>query len=1708
MKKLIIFLFVISLLIFPAYISEAGICDDTDALKLVQDTLLHSSQAGADGSERLQPIQDIYKNKWLISCAVANGITNLDKAGDYLLLKDSTDSYAALVADKMGGNSDMARANVVKLAESMKTLSQTPAFKNSVMDRTRVIGMYMLLLTFMIGLAAKLYGLILGSDNSDAIDFALLFIRFITILLFISFMKPLAFYGMQISTLVSNMLLDAPIQIVVSSNVGYTGPGAYFEGQSYSTPWFSNSLTVSSRYGKLRDIRGKGQLKTHYGVDFAAPVGTRLTAPYTGTATCKNNPGGYGVYIEIIPADAPAERHRAGHLSECRLEGDADLAADFKKGRSVPVSSGQGIGLSGNTGSSTGPHIHIDVALGGVYKDPGAVFAAKSGILGPSTSQPATGNPVANAGLQSGTNVAGTYSYEGNDVLTTDALFQEVMQLKSMTLNAKDKLSLWNLITGGFSYFFSYIVTWLARVISGAILSVLIILADCMMAITLALGPLVAALTLVPPFENYLQNWIKGYVTFLFYQPLAACFTVLSFVMMIVTMDTGMSGFLILTICYVMGCMKIPSIADGLSTSALVGVAMMMAFAPAMLLTKAVAMGAGALIGGPAGASVASSAVSGAGDMLKPDAVSPKASSGGKSGFIRLRTLILMILAGVMLFLPVYPSEAAMSAQEKKDLMNIMKPVRYPSPALVNDVLNSVKDGGLLSSPMGGMIRVGDSGVSVYNDGDSDNDMNGVYNTSYLDAIDMPMTRFVLGKADVDASMIYEMAFIGSYNKTLDEASAREMSTFLLENGFIGNMNAALSIVGKISVVAGGAVNAIGADVNQLRGEIRAKGDRVTAMINEGQEAITTKFMFWVPFYILILMFFIQLATIGYIKVTEPVIGDKASFVMTVPRLVLFMIFIYFFKDAVGVCITFSNYISNAIVPIETQRSLMANITSKTGGLIPGQEISGLMVTIFRALTYMSVKILLMARDMFMTITVIVGPICIALGYFTRYRNPDYIHQFFTGWIENFVKLLFWGPLAAIMLFCLGVLSVLTALDMMSVISVAVTALAFLYAAGNIPNLAERMSSVAIGGLLTAMSPMIATSLMMGGRGVFAGSMMAGGLFRKVGGMIGLNAVLAGAGGKVSDGLHNIIDGINNNNPLSKFGNYMKNGKKTVVSSSVPSDLFKGEGLSGKGTTSPNAGIFNSLKTAADQNVLGTAGILNAAAKAVPGANKTVGTQSFVKQDGTAGLEGKNKAGAADRIKSGLFGDMNSPEFREISNNIRHANENMEKKIDMKGIAALIKSQAYSTKDIFMGTGKDDGILNSAEFMAKSGLAGETASIKSALVGIMGIKAVLEQLPGIKANADPQEYFRTSENLRMTKSRLEDFIKTYSSGGFSDIPESELAADVSHMASDALGGFDSLGVKTVRAATSQKQVQTGIPSVMSEAWNAGATAAIPESELAADVSHMASDALGGFDSLGASAVKATVSPGQAVSGPSQVISSGWAENAVVTVPEDISSALPLTAREWLSHRVGSPGAARMVRDIRTQAIPADTVFGAPLGSEESRSVFAGYDIEPPSNRLENAAFQLFGLGVMRETAAVSGNREAVERIEGSVSQIKDIIKQDDLSIEPPINEMYGDAGSLDDPVLNEARGAAEYYSEHVSPVTQQGSVSDAHSTGSIHRKAVVHTHAKRGVTKWTGDMMNDLDRLIKESEHYQEEVGQIGIQSLGSDKTKIIEDDD
>ncbi|TSD45356.1 peptidoglycan DD-metalloendopeptidase family protein [Rhodococcus sp. KBS0724] len=91
----------------------------------------------------------------------------------------------------------------------------------------------------------------------------------------------------------------------------------------------------------------------HDGADFAVDVGTVLHAPTSGTISVAGpfDPGGYGTYIQL-EADT-GEQIQMGHLSETWVS----------KGTHVQV--GDEIGATGNTGSSTGPHLHLRIHSGG-----------------------------------------------------------------------------------------------------------------------------------------------------------------------------------------------------------------------------------------------------------------------------------------------------------------------------------------------------------------------------------------------------------------------------------------------------------------------------------------------------------------------------------------------------------------------------------------------------------------------------------------------------------------------------------------------------------------------------------------------------------------------------------------------------------------------------------------------------------------------------------------------------------------------------------------------------------------------------------------------------------------------------------------------------------------------------------------------------------------------------------------------------------------------------------------------------------------------------------------------------------------------------------------------------------------------------------------------------------------------------------------------
>lgn len=112
---------------------------------------------------------------------------------------------------------------------------------------------------------------------------------------------------------------------------------------------------VSSGFGS-RKSPTKGASSNHKGVDWSTPVGTPVMASNTGTVVTAGWVSGYGYAIYINHDDGRQTRY--GHLSKilCKV-GDR-------------VTQGERIALSGNTGRSTGPHLHFEIRINGTAVNP------------------------------------------------------------------------------------------------------------------------------------------------------------------------------------------------------------------------------------------------------------------------------------------------------------------------------------------------------------------------------------------------------------------------------------------------------------------------------------------------------------------------------------------------------------------------------------------------------------------------------------------------------------------------------------------------------------------------------------------------------------------------------------------------------------------------------------------------------------------------------------------------------------------------------------------------------------------------------------------------------------------------------------------------------------------------------------------------------------------------------------------------------------------------------------------------------------------------------------------------------------------------------------------------------------------------------------------------------------------------------------------
>ena len=127
-----------------------------------------------------------------------------------------------------------------------------------------------------------------------------------------------------------------------------------------------NFRRISSVFG-MRKHPVLGRWRAHKGTDYAANSGTPVRAVGDGVVIFAGRKGGYGNTIDI--------RHRNGYVSRyAHLRG-------FGKGvrRGGRVTIGSTIGYVGMTGLASGPHLHFEVLVSGVQKNPRVALQMRGG---------------------------------------------------------------------------------------------------------------------------------------------------------------------------------------------------------------------------------------------------------------------------------------------------------------------------------------------------------------------------------------------------------------------------------------------------------------------------------------------------------------------------------------------------------------------------------------------------------------------------------------------------------------------------------------------------------------------------------------------------------------------------------------------------------------------------------------------------------------------------------------------------------------------------------------------------------------------------------------------------------------------------------------------------------------------------------------------------------------------------------------------------------------------------------------------------------------------------------------------------------------------------------------------------------------------------------------------------------------------------------
>ena len=147
----------------------------------------------------------------------------------------------------------------------------------------------------------------------------------------------------------------------------YDGSGRALRRTFLKTPVFGCRMTSPFDPKRFHPILKRP--RPHNGIDWGCPTGTPVQAFADGVVTFADWKGGNGNLLVI--------EHAHGYTTVyAHLYG---FAAGIKKG--TKVKQGQFVARTGNTGLSTGPHLHFGVKLNGKYIDPAGIDSTRAFTL-------------------------------------------------------------------------------------------------------------------------------------------------------------------------------------------------------------------------------------------------------------------------------------------------------------------------------------------------------------------------------------------------------------------------------------------------------------------------------------------------------------------------------------------------------------------------------------------------------------------------------------------------------------------------------------------------------------------------------------------------------------------------------------------------------------------------------------------------------------------------------------------------------------------------------------------------------------------------------------------------------------------------------------------------------------------------------------------------------------------------------------------------------------------------------------------------------------------------------------------------------------------------------------------------------------------------------------------------------------------------------